>query len=133
MHVPTAQFSSYEADKRYDFNITSSLLASTPIWDKDETNPPLSARSAMAIARTSLRTLFADGDQWRLTEVALHPVHSDRWVYLVTFMEPPRNGCMDCLSPLFSVVVLMDGTAVQATVSDWKPNTGTELWFTDPL
>jgi hypothetical protein len=46
----SAQFSSYVAGKRYDFNITPSLLAGTPAWHEDQPDPPFPARRAMAKA-----------------------------------------------------------------------------------
>jgi hypothetical protein len=114
----SAEFSSYRGDMRYDFRITPEQLANTPAWLEDQPNPPLSPRRAREIAVVSLETLFADGAQWRRSAIALVPVN-DRWVYTIEFTEPLKGECTDCLSTPFIVVVLMDGTAVSATVSPW--------------
>ena len=120
----SAEFSSCRGDIRYDFRITLEQLANTPAWLEDQSNPPLPARQAQTIAVGYLGKLFADGEQWRCGAIALVPVN-DRWVYTIEFTEPPKSGCGDCLSTLFRIVVLMDGTVVSATVSPWKPQTNT--------
>lgn len=115
----TAEFSSYRGDKRYDFRITHGQLARTPEWSEGQPDPPLPARRAQSIAAAYLRELFADADEWRHGSIALVPLN-ERWVYTVEFIEPPAN-CADCMSTPFRVVVLMDGTVVSASVSQWKP------------
>ena len=110
-----AVFSSYYGNKRYDFPITPERLAKSPPWLEDQPNPPLSARSAQATAVGYLRKLFPDAGQWKPGTIALIPV-LDRWVYSIEFTEPPRSGCADCFSAPFRLVVMMDGTAVTASV-----------------
>src|ERR1700692_3617134 len=46
----------------------------------------------------------------------------ERWVYVVSYTPPPRD-CQDCMATPFSIVVTMDGNAVAAVVSRWKPPT----------
>lgn len=52
--------------------------------------------------------------------VALMPV-GDQWVYSIEYSEPPKNGCADCSSTPFQIIVTMDGVAVPARVLPWKP------------
>jgi hypothetical protein len=120
----SAEFSSYHGGMRYDFRITPERLAKTPAWLEDEPNPPLPARRAQAIAVAYLGRLFANAADWGRGTIALVGVR-DRWVYVIEFTEPPPEGCADCLSTPFRVVVMMDGVAVAAAISPWKPQTST--------
>ena len=117
-----AEFSSYYSGNRYDFRLTHEQLLNTPAWPEDEPNPPLSARDAESAALNYLGTLFQDATKWRLEEIKLVPVVA-RWVYVVSFTPPPPPSRSDNMTTPFSVVVTMDGNAVTAVVSEWKPPT----------
>jgi hypothetical protein len=116
----SAEFSSYYSGNRYDFRLTQEQLSSTPAWLEDEPNPPLSARTAKTTALTYLRTLFDDASTWGIKEIKLVRL-TERWVYVVSFTPPLPRDCQDCLTTPFGVVVTMDGNAVTAVVSRWKP------------
>lgn len=118
----SAEFSSYYSVNRYDFRLTHEQLASTPAWLEDEPNPPLSPRTAKNAALTYLRTLFDNASTWRVNEIKLVPL-TERWVYVVSFTPPLPRDCQDCMTTPFSVVVTMDGNAITAVVSRWKPPT----------
>ena len=114
-----AEFSSYYSGNRYDFRLTDKQLLNSPAWLEDEPNPPLSPRTAQTAALSYLRTLFDSATAWRLEEIKLVPV-AERWVYVVSYTLPPRE-CQDCMVTPFSLVITMDGNAVVAKVSGWKP------------
>jgi len=118
----SAEFSSHYSGNRYDFRLTSEQLLNTPAWLEDELNPPLSPRTAKNAALTYLKTLFDNASAWRVNEIKLVPL-SERWVYVVSFTPPMPRDCQDCLTTPFSVVVTMDGNALAAVVSRWKPPT----------
>lgn len=115
-----AEFSSYYSGNRYDFRLTHKQLLNTPAWLEDEPNPPLSPRMAQSAAMNYLRTLFDSATTWRLEEIKLVPL-IERWVYVVSFTPPPPPNVADYMSTPFSIVVTMDGTAITAAVSRWKP------------
>lgn len=115
-----AEFSSYYSGNRYDFRLTHEQLFNTPAWLEDEPNPPLSPRMAQKSALSYLRTLFDSAAAWRLEEIKLVPV-TERWVYVVSFTAPPPSNISEYMSTPFSIVVTMDGNAVTAVVSQWKP------------
>lgn len=119
-----AEFSSYYSGNRYDFRLTQKQLMSTPSWLNDEPNPPLSPRTAQNAALRYLRTLFHDASEWKLEEIKLVPLN-ERWVYLLSLTPPSPPNCYDCLVSPFGIVVTMDGNAVTAVVSRWKPTTPT--------
>jgi hypothetical protein len=121
MSQQAAEFSSYYSGNRYDFRLTYKQLLNTPAWLEDEPNPPLSPRTAQGAALSYLRTLFDNASARRLEEVKLVPL-IERWVYVVSYTPPPRD-CQDCMATPFSIVVTMDGNAVAAVVSRWKPPT----------
>jgi len=93
MSQQAAEFRSYYAGNRYDFRLTHKQLLNTPAWLEDA---------------------------WRLEEIKLVPL-SERWVYVVSLTPPPPPNCYDCMASPFSIVVTMDGNAVTAVVSPWKP------------
>jgi hypothetical protein len=121
-----AEFSSYHSGKRYDFRLTHEQLLETPAWLEDEPNSPLSPRSAQQAARSYLRTLFDQTGNWRLEEIKLVPI-GERWVYVVSFTAPPPADVQEYMSSPFAIVVTMDGNAVPAVVSSWKPTTPSSL------
>ncbi len=118
----SAEFSSYYSGNRYDFRLTHEQLVNTPAWLEDEPNPPLSPRAARHAALTYLTTLFDNASAWRVNEIKLVPL-SERWVYVVSFTPPQPGNCQDCFTMPFSVVVTMDGSAITAVVSRWRPLT----------
>ena len=118
----SAEFSSYFSGNSYDFRPTHEQLANSPAWLEDEPNPPLPPRTAKNAALTYLRTLFDNASTWRVNEIKLVPL-VERWVYVVSFTPPLPRDCQDCMTTLFGVVVTMDGNAVPAVVSRWKPPT----------
>jgi len=98
--------------KKYEYHISEQELQRTPAWAPNQENPPLSARRAIDSASKQLAMLLPNGKDWRLYEVTLRQIEN-RWVYLVTFLEPLRaDAAGQQLSSGFQVVVLMDGTAV---------------------
>jgi len=120
MSQQAAEFRSYYSGNRYDFRLTHKQLLNTPAWLEGEPNPPLSPRTAQSGAVSYLRTLFDNASAWRLEEIKLVPL-SERWVYVVSLTPPPPPNCYDCMASPFSIVVTMDGNAVTAVVSPWKP------------
>ena len=117
-----AEFTGYYSGKRYDFRLTHEQLVNTPMWLEDEPNPPLSPREAENAALTYMRALFDNVSAWRVNEIKLVPL-GERWIYVVSFTPPLPRDCRDCLTMPFSVVATMDGNAVTAVVSHWKPTT----------
>jgi hypothetical protein len=118
----SAEFSSYYSGTRYDFRITREQLSSTPAWLEDDLNPPLAPRTAKNVAVSYLGTLFDNASAWSVNEIKLVPV-SERWVYVVSFTPPRPSAYQGWMAVPFSVVVTMDGNAIVATVSPWKPQT----------
>jgi hypothetical protein len=103
--------------KKYEFRINDEDLQKTPAWSPGQENPPLSARSAIEIARKQLATLLPNGKDWRLYAVTLRPIE-DRWIYLVEFLEPLRgDGGGQQVSSGFQLVVLMNGVAITPRVT----------------
>jgi hypothetical protein len=111
-----AEFHTEHSGVHYTTRLTLDQLASGPEWRREDPNPPLAARRAMAVASIHLKQLFDNAHEWKLTAVTLEPVR-DRWLYVVSFEAPPPAGCMDCLALPFTMVVTMDGHAVPAETS----------------
>jgi hypothetical protein len=102
--------------KKYEFHVSERELQATPSWAPDQETPPLSPRRAIELARNQLGTLMPNATDWRLYDVTLRPV-DDRWIYLITFMEPLRGGNAQQVSAGVQLVVLMNGVAVTPRVS----------------
>jgi hypothetical protein len=111
-----AGFYSYLNGERWSFVVTREALRDAPTWDPAVTDaPPLPPGQALGVAKERLPEWLADGAQWRLSRILLHPA-DDGWVYVVEF-APPRQG----LHSSFGVVVLMDGTIVSPQRAPWPP------------
>jgi hypothetical protein len=104
------------AGKKYEFIVSDQDLQKTPAWAPGQENPPLSARRAIDIATKQIATVLPNGKDWRLHAVTLRPIEN-RWIYLVEFLEPLREGQLSQQSTGFQVVVLMNGSAVVPRVT----------------
>jgi hypothetical protein len=84
---------------------------------------PLSTKAAVQAARAELKTLFADGADWTLTEVKLtHCADADHWYYLVNFSAPDKRPLDEKMIghplPSFRVPVLLNGVVVTPDITD---------------
>ena len=102
------------AGKKYEFRVPGQDLQKTPAWPAGQDNPPLSPRRAIDAASRQLAALLPNGKDWRLYEVTLRQIEN-RWIYLVEFLEPLREGNGRQVSTGFQIPVLMNGVAVAPT------------------
>jgi len=109
--------------KHYEFKITRSEVANTPIWPSDTENPPLSPRRAQEIARTQLNQLLGpDSKEWLLREIMLGQMGDDiHWEYLVTFEPPPLGHAGEANPDFMRIIVLMSGKVVNPTITPISP------------
>ena len=111
--------SSYFDGKRYDFTFTCEELEATPAWPGTEAHPPLEPREALNIARGQLDTLVPNASEWRLGEISLRQACTpDQWYYVVSLSPPPPRPDGG-ITPIFDLVVLMNGRAIRPDVSPW--------------
>ena len=110
--------SSHFKDKRYDFEFSCDVLSTTPAWQNESEEPPLSPRAAVRVATTQLAALMQNAERWQLSQIALRPAcDRSHWFYVVTFAPPPSRPDGGAYSP-FGLVVLMNGQAVEPRVSE---------------
>ena len=101
--------------KPFEFVLSASRLAKTPSWPDNQENPPLSPRKALAAARKYLARLVADAAKWQIEQLTLRSVGTpDKWIYVIEFSPPLPPGGLDGKSVTSKLVVLMDGTALEA-------------------
>src|SRR2546421_12766776 len=104
--VTLHQFS-YHDGKRYESEVTAETLESSPDWTDGQENPPLAARRAVELASAQLSKTVPDASKWGLQRILLQPVGA-KWVYVLEFLEPPRDNLpLGGRRGTFSVVVLI--------------------------
>jgi len=107
---------SYHEGKRYESKVTTETLESSPDWTDGQENPPLAARRAVELASAQLSKTVPDASKWGLQRILLQPVGA-KWVYVLEFLEPPRDNLpLGGRRDTFSVVVLMSGVAIEPTL-----------------
>jgi len=117
-----AQWFSYVARERFDFTVRQDDAEGLPPWNELIEDPPLPPRRAILLAQSQLEKLVSDADKWTFAGLRLQPLKvKDAWVYVIDFHGPLPPGVIDGSSPLMSIVVLMNGSAIQPTRSPWSP------------
>ena len=116
--------------KALRFGLTDRAANDQSVWKTSEKNPPVSVRDAIASARRKLNQLFPAKRLWTLAEVKLVPVAwtvdatdgTELWQYCVVFTrhsDPPNPHFPDTDGEV-TIVVLMDGTAVDPIITDGR-------------
>jgi hypothetical protein len=101
-------------------------LVDTHSWEPDESEPPLSRAEALKKGRTFLARFVANSRVWKVEEINLFRVgRQAKWVYEIEF-ECPREVCAGDIAPTFTVVMKMNGRAIEPTASakNAAPNNG---------
>jgi len=110
-------------EKSFQVNVSEEAIRKTPPWNKQEADPPLSAREAIALADLVRRDLVAKAPkdcEWLLVSAELTPCEGDRWYWLINYEVWPRSGAFDGSPPGLRLVVLMDGTVVKPEVASLR-------------
>jgi len=118
-----AAFASYHEDKQFLFELDRVQMESTPSWDENQQNPPISARHAFNAARKRLATLVSMSEKWDLIEIVLRPMPAPtvgKWIYVVKFRPPVFSKDPKGSVSTVDLIVLMDGIALQPTIAPVK-------------
>lgn len=114
-----SRFSTRIDDMHIDTIVSDKQIDSSPPWSKDADNPPVSARVAINKGKSVITTLeqlnTLKGVTFKFAGARLLVLARDRWAWLVEFQ--PFINLSACDQPVV-VVILMDGTVVQPTVSN---------------
>ena len=104
--------------RSYTFTALKSVVAKTPVWDRQTEHPPLPPRRAEEIARRQLREFVPNGNDWLLQGITLSPLGDDlHWVYTVTFMPPLREDVAETGVDELQLLVLLDGSVVKPEIT----------------
>jgi hypothetical protein len=112
-------------DQAFAATITEDIIQSSPAWDPNDLNPPVSARAALQIEDRVRKEMLRDDSFWKwgLNEISLVPLNgeSNKWCWSVRFTAFPENGGVGGNVPEFGVFILMDGSVIKPSVSehDW--------------
>jgi hypothetical protein len=107
----------YEAHN-YEYVVSSTDLLKSPLWNPDMRNPPLPVQDAVRLAKKQLSKLIGKSKEFELESVTLKSAGEQRWFYAVKFNPPlPPHG-LDGFQLPFTILVLMNGTAVEPKVFD---------------
>jgi hypothetical protein len=115
---------SYAFGYQYEVEITEGTFARTPKWDRRSPNPPLSANEAMVRAERTRKRLIKEKKLqdniergwWTMDSAELKAFDQEngQWYWMILFdyrmaqTGPPNE---------LRIVVLMDGTVIEPTVT----------------
>jgi hypothetical protein len=121
---------SYIDGKKLSFLLNDKAANDQSVWKTSDKNPPCSVRDAIASAKRKLMEIFPAKRNWTLAEVRLQPATStldaadgiEIWNYSIAFERHPDT---EGPGPIgvdgrVTMIVLMDGTAVEPTIEPQK-------------
>lgn len=109
---------SYVAGERFTSTVTREQLLKTPVWRLQDDSPALSARKADELATAKFHQLLQERKDWRRDRISLEDMGDGlHWIYVVEF---DYHGQLDGFAVPYRIVVLMDGTVVEAKASGEK-------------
>jgi len=128
---------SYFFGKRAALKLDYDEIRKTPKWDMESPNPPISAKHAVELANPIKIRVLKDTPEfhWELESVSLRPLdprypdnelNKNCWYWLVTYEAYPL--LFSGPQPKFEVAVLLDGTLVRPTISDFQSQVGPDQW-----
>lgn len=123
-------FYTYGLEENTETTIDEQAVKQSPVWHPADSNPPISARSALAIADRFRRERLRDKNNWKwgLDSLTLYPLDgkNNKWCWCVLFVAYPEHGGLGGLPPQFSVYILMNGDVVipTFTASDYLKEMG---------
>jgi hypothetical protein len=104
------------ANAPYQGDTHENAVRQSPAWHPADSNPPVSARSALSIAEQFRRARLRDKNNWKwgLESLTLYPLDgkNNKWCWCVLFTAYPEVGGLGGVPPQFSVYVLMNGNVV---------------------
>jgi hypothetical protein len=110
---------------RYLWQVPVLTLEHVPKWDVLGEDPPLTIRVAIGTAARAVRSALSVKTNLSLYSVSLekHMLKNKRvtevWVYHISFEAVPAPTTEK--KPLLEILILMDGTVVQPTISRLSP------------
>ena len=114
--IDGATFYTYGLDENTETTIDENAVRQSPAWHPADSNPPVSARSALSIAEQFRRARLRDKNNWKwgLESLTLYPLDgkNNKWCWCVLFTAYPEVGGLGGVPPQFSVYVLMYGNVV---------------------
>jgi hypothetical protein len=112
----SGMFSYYGLGETTSTTIDEEVVTRSPVWHPADSNPPVSARSALSIAERFRRERLHDKNNWKwgLESLTLYPIDGkhNKWCWCVLFTAYPEVGGMGGMPPEFSAYVLMNGEVV---------------------
>jgi hypothetical protein len=106
----------YAFDKTFVNELSAERFAAMPDWDEEDDNPPISARTALRLARRMRDSVIEIPDGFVWDRGSLTIVRTTKhcfWLVNFKASKPRDNG-----KHRLSIVVLMDGTVVKPVVAD---------------
>ena len=109
---PVALISYEFRGKHYFCSVADSKFFKGPQWKIENSEPPLSPRSALLIAEKEARALVPDSGSFRPLEVSLKEF-VNIWFYVVTLEVNAKNNITYFSKQPLKVAVLMDDTVTE--------------------
>jgi hypothetical protein len=96
----------------FQYKLSDADFANTPSWNENESEPPLSAKEAVRIARETAPRFVKGVETWKIRRVELFNMTGDKWFYRIHFTCLGAQ-CRDLSDRSFVSIVKMDGTIVE--------------------
>jgi len=96
----------------FSYKLTDLDFTETPSWKPGETDPPLSVRRAVEIARINLPRFVKEAEKWRIRKIDLNNIIDDKWFYTI-FFTCSDVKCGENQEREFMSIVKMDGTIIE--------------------
>jgi hypothetical protein len=109
--TPTVRARATFRSETFQYKLTDADFANTPSWNEAESEPPLSVKEAVRIARETAPRFVKGAEAWKVRRVELNML-GDKWFYRVQLFCT-GTSCRELSERSFSVIVKMDGKIVE--------------------
>lgn len=110
--APPRRASATFRGENFQYKLTDADFANTPSWNETESEPPLSVKEAIRIARETAPRFVKGAETWKVRRVELLNLGSDKWFYRVLLFCSGAQ-CKAQPERTFMSIVKMDGTIVE--------------------
>lgn len=98
--------------ENFQYKLTDADFANTPSWNEAESEPPISVKEAVRIARETAPRFVKGSETWKVRRVELLNMFGDKWFYRVQLFCFGAQ-CRELSDRSFMSIVKMDGTIVE--------------------
>lgn len=110
--APTRRATATFRSENFQYKLSDADFANTPSWNEAESEPPLSVKEAVKIARETAPRFVKGAETWKVRRVELFNMTGNKWFYRI-HLVCSGAPCRDLSDRSFVSIVKMDGTIVE--------------------